>query len=88
MILLISTIFILAVQHERGPRNSTLRRQMALYFNRDSNDSMMSHNNGPILDLAVPRPGLSPQHSPPIGTMHPSAFMCSPMTKVRVLFNT
>lgn len=32
-----------AVQNERGPRNSTLRRQMAMFMNKDSMMSDMSH---------------------------------------------
>ncbi|XP_065223778.1 nuclear receptor subfamily 2 group E member 1 isoform X2 [Planococcus citri] len=39
-----------AVQHERGPRNSTLQRQMALYFKEPSSDTAPSISPG--LDLS------------------------------------
>ncbi|XP_020287094.1 nuclear receptor subfamily 2 group E member 1 [Pseudomyrmex gracilis] len=44
-----------AVQHERGPRNSTIRRQMALYFKEPE---MMANVVAPppaALDLALPK---------------------------------
>ncbi|KAK6616984.1 hypothetical protein RUM44_005341 [Polyplax serrata] len=57
-----------AVQHERGPRNSTLRRQMAFYF-KDPCDttsdigscgpsispSIIPHSQTHVLDLALPK---------------------------------
>ncbi|XP_015518177.1 nuclear receptor subfamily 2 group E member 1 [Neodiprion lecontei] len=54
-----------AVQHERGPRNSTLRRQMALYFKEP--EAMMSGTSQPTpaaaLDLALPKPPAEPRVS-------------------------
>ncbi|KAG7164688.1 Nuclear receptor subfamily 2 group E member 1-like 2 [Homarus americanus] len=37
----------MAVQHERGPRNSTLRRQMSLYFKDPSPDSPPTRQRSP-----------------------------------------
>ncbi|CAB4059698.1 NR2E1 [Lepeophtheirus salmonis] len=50
-----------AVQHERGPRNSTLRRQMSLYFKEHSNNNTttVSSESG------------SPRSSPPINSTLP-----------------
>ncbi|XP_076379488.1 nuclear receptor subfamily 2 group E member tailless [Megalopta genalis] len=45
-----------AVQHERGPRNSTLRRQMALYFKEPEMMSNMVPPSAAALDLALPKP--------------------------------
>lgn len=57
-----------AVQHERGPRNSTLRRQMALYFKDAETPNM------PPLDLALPKVTSStsspPRTMPPPHPMH------------------
>ncbi|GLG98331.1 Protein of unknown function [Gryllus bimaculatus] len=51
----------MAVQHERGPRNSTLRRQMALYFGKEPGSPP-----GPSLSPLAPLPplGLQPHLSP------------------------
>ncbi|KAM3968469.1 nuclear receptor subfamily 2 group E member 1 [Aphomia sociella] len=50
-----------AVQHERGPRNSTIRRQMALFL---KDPPVPSPENGlpppPALDLALPKHTLLP----------------------------
>ncbi|KAJ2954159.1 hypothetical protein O0L34_g2387 [Tuta absoluta] len=55
-----------AVQHERGPRNSTLRRQMALFLKDPAMPtSDMDMAAAPALDLAMPKHGLLPP--PPIG---------------------
>lgn len=48
-----------AVQHERGPRNSTLRRQMSLYFKESS---ITSESPPPH----PPPPSSSPPPPPPI----------------------
>ncbi|KOC59552.1 Nuclear receptor subfamily 2 group E member 1 [Habropoda laboriosa] len=45
-----------AVQHERGPRNSTLRRQMALYFKEPEMMANMVPPPAGALDLALPKP--------------------------------
>ena len=37
-----------AVQHERGPRNSTLRRQMSLYFKEHSHNQSSSPHSPPL----------------------------------------
>ncbi|KAF4526609.1 hypothetical protein B566_EDAN006424 [Ephemera danica] len=42
-----------AVQHERGPRNSTLRRQMCLYF-KDSNSPPATPGSPPMQPAALP----------------------------------
>ncbi|KAK3866329.1 hypothetical protein Pcinc_028130 [Petrolisthes cinctipes] len=47
-----------AVQHERGPRNSTLRRQMALYFKDPSPDTTQR----PHSPLSLPHPHLQHHH--------------------------
>ncbi|EZA61059.1 Nuclear receptor subfamily 2 group E member [Ooceraea biroi] len=45
-----------AVQHERGPRNSTIRRQMALYFKEpEALASMTVPSQSTILNLALPK---------------------------------
>ncbi|XP_050465610.1 nuclear receptor subfamily 2 group E member 1 [Cataglyphis hispanica] len=75
-----------AVQHERGPRNSTIRRQMALYFKEPE---MMASLVAPsaALDLALPKaptesrvpvPGPSPH--PPL--THPAYCNALAMSKM------
>jgi nuclear receptor subfamily 2 group E member 1 len=74
-----------AVQHERGPRNSTLRKQMAMFITKDTpirHDFMMPHSmnmssvtNLPTMgmDLSVPRitnPFLTPPPYIPQFTPH------------------
>ncbi|EEB14839.1 Orphan nuclear receptor NR2E1, putative [Pediculus humanus corporis] len=55
-----------AVQHERGPRNSTLRRQMAFYFKEPCDTTsdigcgpsvspILQHSQTHVLDLALPK---------------------------------
>ncbi|CAK1554614.1 unnamed protein product [Leptosia nina] len=46
-----------AVQHERGPRNSTIRRQMALYFREPTPDVGLST---PPLDLVLSKHQITP----------------------------
>ncbi|CAH2247995.1 jg27602, partial [Pararge aegeria aegeria] len=48
-----------AVQHERGPRNSTIRRQMALFL-KDPLPSTDIGLSPPVLDLALPKHNLLP----------------------------
>ncbi|CAH2035005.1 unnamed protein product, partial [Iphiclides podalirius] len=58
-----------AVQHERGPRNSTIRRQMALFL-KDPTASSSDVNLPlpPVLDLAMPKHNMLPP--PPLGLFH------------------
>uniref|UniRef100_A0A914WUD4 Nuclear receptor subfamily 2 group E member 1 n=1 Tax=Plectus sambesii TaxID=2011161 RepID=A0A914WUD4_9BILA len=64
-----------AVQHERGPRNSTLRRQMALYFKENSlavgapSNPTAFPGMRPLTDMHF-----SPQPAPPF-PLFPSALM-------------
>ncbi|XP_046734471.1 nuclear receptor subfamily 2 group E member 1 [Diprion similis] len=74
-----------AVQHERGPRNSTLRRQMALYFKEP--EAMMSGVPQPTpaaaLDLALPKPPAEPRVSIAGPSPHhpmPHPVFCNGMT--------
>ncbi|XP_026682353.1 uncharacterized protein LOC113469102 [Diaphorina citri] len=60
-----------AVQHERGPRNSTIKRQMALYF-KDP------HSEGVVLNLARPK-STSPEPSP---LMHSSPYTSPTIDKL------
>lgn len=57
-----------AVQHERGPRNSTLQRQMALYFKDPVSVESSSHHNSQILDLTSTS-RVSSTTSPSVTTM-------------------
>ncbi|XP_012281238.1 nuclear receptor subfamily 2 group E member 1 [Orussus abietinus] len=52
-----------AVQHERGPRNSTLRRQMALYFKEPEMMASMVQAPAGALDLALPKSPTEPRVS-------------------------
>ncbi|XP_066594073.1 nuclear receptor subfamily 2 group E member 1 [Prorops nasuta] len=59
-----------AVQHERGPRNSTLRRQMALYFKEPEMMASMGASGAAAaaaavaaLDLAMPKPSTTEQRT-------------------------
>ncbi|XP_078033519.1 nuclear receptor subfamily 2 group E member tailless [Augochlora pura] len=59
-----------AVQHERGPRNSTLRRQMALYFKEPEMMSNMVTPTAAALDLALPKPPNEPRVTVAAPTPH------------------
>lgn len=48
-------MFVSAVQHERGPRNSTIRRQMAL-FPKESMSSVEGEQRMNVLSPTVPNP--------------------------------
>lgn len=77
----------LAVQHERGPRNSTLRRQMALYFKEPEIIARMGPPPAGVLDLALPKPTNEPRVSVAAPTPHhpiPHPVYCNSigMTKV------
>nr|CAD7461501.1 unnamed protein product [Timema tahoe] len=68
-----------AVQHERGPRNSTLRRQMALYFKEPGSPSSSPlgdlssglRPHPPVLDLALPKVTSTSSHNHPRNEHHP-----------------
>ncbi|CAH0401849.1 unnamed protein product [Chilo suppressalis] len=53
-----------AVQHERGPRNSTIRRQMAMFFKDTGPATDLGRPIAPILDLALPKVALPPVPPP------------------------
>ncbi|XP_012058384.1 PREDICTED: nuclear receptor subfamily 2 group E member 1 [Atta cephalotes] len=61
-----------AVQHERGPRNSTLRRQMALYFKEPEIMNSMVASAPTALDLVLPKAPSEPRVSMPRPSPHPS----------------
>nr|AQN67833.1 hypothetical protein [Leptinotarsa decemlineata] len=66
-----------AVQHERGPRNSTLRRQQMSNFFSDARERMMvSPPCGGALDLAIPKPNLQRTSENPFALSHPG-FWCN-----------
>ncbi|XP_015589640.1 nuclear receptor subfamily 2 group E member 1 [Cephus cinctus] len=72
-----------AVQHERGPRNSTLRRQMALYFKEPEMMSNVVQTPAGALDLALPKPPSEPRVSVPGPVPHhplPHPIFCNSMT--------
>ncbi|KAG8037745.1 hypothetical protein G9C98_005956, partial [Cotesia typhae] len=70
-----------AVQHERGPRNATLRRQMALYFKEPEaiNNITASMITPPppatVLDLALPKNPNDQIRASSIGNMAPPAHI-------------
>lgn len=73
-----------AVQHERGPRNSTLRRQMALFFKDPSEIGAHHHPRlppgiMPPLDLSI-----SQSSPPPPALISPHTYMCNPAHLPRV----
>lgn len=63
------------MQHERGPRNSTLRRQMALYF-KENSLAVGAPSNPTTFPVMRPLTDLhfSPQPPPPF-PLFPSAIM-------------
>ncbi|CAG9823501.1 unnamed protein product [Phaedon cochleariae] len=66
-----------AVQHERGPRNSTLRRQqMSNYFNEARERMMVSPPSG-ALNLAIPKPSSSPVMESRFPFLPPAGFLCN-----------
>ncbi|XP_015116202.1 nuclear receptor subfamily 2 group E member 1 [Diachasma alloeum] len=72
-----------AVQHERGPRNSTLRRQMALYFKEPEMMGSMVPPPAGALDLALPKPPSEPRVSvapPPTHHHMPHPIYCNSMS--------
>ncbi|RXG67699.1 Nuclear receptor subfamily 2 group E member 1, partial [Armadillidium vulgare] len=81
--------FFQAVQHERGPRNSTLRRQMSLYFKDSSIGSespphpSQSTSSTPPSSVQPP-PTVSsttvPHSSPPISFPIPSSTVTTPLS--------
>nr|CAD7194311.1 unnamed protein product [Timema douglasi] len=75
-----------AVQHERGPRNSTLRRQMALYFKEPGSPSSSPlgdlssglRPHPPVLDLALPKVTSTSSHNHPRNEHHPPHHLLQP----------
>lgn len=67
-----------AVQHERGPRNSTLKKQMQLFMN---NDTMLSEMTQLRHEYSIQQPILPIRH-PPI--YHPSAALDLSIPRVPV----
>ncbi|XP_032687193.1 nuclear receptor subfamily 2 group E member 1 isoform X3 [Odontomachus brunneus] len=60
-----------AVQHERGPRNSTIRRQMALYYKEPEIIANMAPPTVTALDLALPKPSAESRVSVAAPPTHP-----------------
>ncbi|XP_061382529.1 nuclear receptor subfamily 2 group E member 1-like isoform X1 [Danaus plexippus] len=58
-----------AVQHERGPRNSTIRRQMALFLKDPALPASEMSLMPPVLDLAIPKHSMLPP-PPPLSLFH------------------
>ncbi|XP_018349384.1 PREDICTED: nuclear receptor subfamily 2 group E member 1 [Trachymyrmex septentrionalis] len=72
-----------AVQHERGPRNSTLRRQMALYFKEPEIMNSMVASAPTALDLVLPKAPSEPRVSMPGPSPHsslPHPAYCNALT--------
>ncbi|XP_043493612.1 nuclear receptor subfamily 2 group E member 1 [Polistes fuscatus] len=59
-----------AVQHERGPRNSTLRRQMAFFYKEPEMMGSVVPQPSAALDLALPKPPTEPRVSVAPPTPH------------------
>ncbi|XP_012538719.1 nuclear receptor subfamily 2 group E member 1 [Monomorium pharaonis] len=79
-----------AVQHERGPRNSTLRRQMALYFKEPEIMSSMVAPPPTALDLVLPKAPSEPRVSVPGPSPHPSLphpIYCNALTVSKIPSN-
>ena len=80
----ISFFFFPAVQHERGPRNSTLRRQMSLYFKDSSLDAETSPSRPrsmtpPPVQNSTPSSTTVP-HTSPQASLPPHHMPFIPMT--------
>ncbi|KAK0178846.1 hypothetical protein PV327_007694 [Microctonus hyperodae] len=87
-----------AVQHERGPRNSTIRRQISLYLKEPDIVNNIAPSTNVVLNLAVPKqppdprvllpppaPPLPPQPSqPPRHLIPPLPFYYQGSTKVPI----
>ncbi|KAI4481901.1 hypothetical protein M0802_013861 [Mischocyttarus mexicanus] len=59
-----------AVQHERGPRNSTLRRQMGYFYKEQEMMTSVVPQSSAALDLALPKPPTEPRVSVVPPTTH------------------
>ncbi|XP_017881192.1 nuclear receptor subfamily 2 group E member 1 [Ceratina calcarata] len=74
-----------AVQHERGPRNSTLRRQMALYFKEPEMMANMVSQPSTALDLALPKPPIESRVSVAApAPHHPLPLYCNNMAMSKI----
>ena len=86
-----------AVQHERGPRNSTLRRQMSLYFRDQTSPPSATHGHAhqhlatptsmPSLPLSFPNTSISTSTGPmflaPPSSVSPPSYMATPIPATR-----
>ncbi|CAG9863444.1 unnamed protein product [Phyllotreta striolata] len=66
-----------AVQHERGPRNSTLRRQQMSNFFNEARERMMASPPIGALNLAITKPSTPPVLDGPFGYVAPTGFLCN-----------
>ncbi|XP_017767933.1 PREDICTED: nuclear receptor subfamily 2 group E member 1-like [Nicrophorus vespilloides] len=69
-----------AVQHERGPRNSTIRRQIHFV---DSRDSLMHGSQIPPMPIPMITPPLNPV-SAPLHFGASASFICNPIFAGRI----
>lgn len=69
-------LVFLAVQHERGPRNSTLRRQQMAHFYTDPREALMLSSTASALNLALPKTDTGRSTVSPL--LPPAAYMCNP----------
>ncbi|KAF9791487.1 hypothetical protein SFRURICE_010961 [Spodoptera frugiperda] len=85
-----------AVQHERGPRNSTIRRQMALFLKDSPPGSEAPLPGPPPLNLALPKhnmvappplPLYNPYNYPPMGIFNTPMTPMLPMPPSPPMFN-
>lgn len=76
------------MQHERGPRNSTIRRQMALYLKEPEVIANIVPPAVAALDLALPKPSVESRVSvvsaPPIHPALPHPVYCSALAMSKV----
>ncbi|KAJ8912779.1 hypothetical protein NQ315_002536 [Exocentrus adspersus] len=76
-----------AVQHERGPRNSTLRRQQMSHTRLfgESSDRIMVSPPGSILNLTLPKGTLSQTMENPFSIIPPPGLLCNPLLAMQRL---
>ncbi|XP_011147691.1 nuclear receptor subfamily 2 group E member 1 [Harpegnathos saltator] len=79
-----------AVQHERGPRNSTIRRQMALYLKEPEVIANIVPPAVTALDLALPKPSAESRVSiaaPPTHPPLPHPIYCNALAMTKFPLN-